>query len=39
VKAKPEIKNEDAQNLSFADHSVDIILSMFCICNIGKKDR
>jgi arsenite methyltransferase len=37
VRDKVEIKNEDARNLSFADNSFDIVLSMFCIHNIDEK--
>jgi arsenite methyltransferase len=37
VRKKVEIKNEDARNLSFADNSFDVILSMFCIHNIDEK--
>jgi arsenite methyltransferase len=38
VRDKVEIKNEDARNLSFADNSIDVVLSMFCIHNIDEKD-
>jgi len=38
VRDKVEIKNEDARNLSFANDSIDIVLSMFCIHNIDEKD-
>jgi arsenite methyltransferase len=37
VRKKVEIKNEDARNLSFADNSFDVVLSMFCIHNIDEK--
>jgi arsenite methyltransferase len=38
VSDKVEIKNEDARNLSFANDSIDVVLSMFCIHNIDEKD-
>ena len=34
---KIEIKNEDARNLSFADNSFDVVLSLLCIHNIEPK--
>lgn len=36
VRDKVEIKNEDARSLSFADNSIDVVLSMFCIHNIDE---
>lgn len=37
VRDKVEIKNEDAQQMSFSDNTFDIIYSMFCIHNIEDK--
>lgn len=37
VKNKIEIKNEDGRNLSFADNSFDVVLSLLCIHNIEPK--
>lgn len=34
---KVEIRNEDARNLSFADNSFDVVLSLLCIHNIEPK--
>lgn len=39
VKDKIEIKTEDARTLSFADNSIDVILSQFCIHNIEDKSE
>lgn len=38
VSDRIEIKNEDAQKMSFADNSFDVILSLLCIHNIEEKD-
>jgi len=38
VKDKIEVKNGDARNLSFADNSFDVILSLLCIHNIEPKE-
>jgi arsenite methyltransferase len=37
VADKIDIKTEDARQLSFADNSFDVVLSMFCIHNIDDK--
>ena len=37
VRDKVEIKNEDAQQMSFANNTFDVIYSMFCIHNIEDK--
>ncbi len=37
VQSKVEVRNEDARNLSFADHSFDVVLSLLCIHNIEPK--
>jgi arsenite methyltransferase len=37
VRNKVEILNEDARQLSFADNTFDIVLSMWCIHNIDDK--
>jgi arsenite methyltransferase len=37
VKDKVEVGNEDARNLSFADNSFDVVLSLLCIHNIEDK--
>ncbi len=37
VRDKIDIKNEDARNMSFADNSFDVILSLLCIHNIEPK--
>jgi arsenite methyltransferase len=37
VADKIEIKTEDARQLSFADNSFEVVLSMFCIHNIDDK--
>jgi arsenite methyltransferase len=37
VKDKIEIKTEDARQLSFADNTFDVVVSMFCIHNIDDK--
>jgi arsenite methyltransferase len=37
VSDKIEIKTEDARQLSFADNSFDVVLSMFCLHNIDNK--
>jgi arsenite methyltransferase len=37
VRDKVEIRNDNAQQLSFADNSIDVVLSMFCIHNIEEK--
>ena len=39
VADKIEIKTEDARQLSFADNSFDVVLSMFCIHNIDDKSE
>ncbi len=38
VQDKIEIRNEDARNLSFADNSFDVVLSLLCIHNIEPKE-
>lgn len=37
VKDKIELKNEDVRNMSFADNSFDVILSLLCLHNINDK--
>jgi ubiquinone/menaquinone biosynthesis C-methylase UbiE len=37
VKHKIEVRNEDARNLTFADNSFDVVLSLLCIHNIEPK--
>ncbi|MDF5713349.1 MAG: class I SAM-dependent methyltransferase [Rhizonema sp. NSF051] len=37
VKDKTELKNEDVRNMSFADNSFDVILSLLCLHNINDK--
>jgi ubiquinone/menaquinone biosynthesis C-methylase UbiE len=37
VREKVEVKNMDAQNMTFADNSFDVIVSNLCIHNISKK--
>ena len=39
VRDKVEVKDEDARNLSFANDSIDVVLSMFCIHNIDEKSE
>ena len=38
VRDRIEIKNEDAQKMSFPDNSFDIILSLLCLHNIEEKN-
>jgi arsenite methyltransferase len=38
VREKVEIWNDDAQKMSFADNTFDVVFSMFCIHNIEEKE-
>jgi ubiquinone/menaquinone biosynthesis C-methylase UbiE len=38
VREKIEVKNMDAQNMSFPDNSFDVVVSNLCIHNISKKE-
>lgn len=39
VRAKVEVKNEDARKMSFSNESFDVVFSMYCLHNIEEKSE